>query len=313
VGLTGVLGLGAAAISVNVFRSYGLGLFVLVPFCVGLISVLLYGYGQPRSVGSCIVVACLSILLLGAALLAFAFEGIICLIMAAPIGLALAILGGIVGYVIQQRQWHQRHLASTMGVVVLLVPLLIGAEQAGPPTVPVFMVRSALEIDAPPERVWENVVSFTELPPPHEWLFRCGIAYPMRAEIDGHGEGAIRRCVFSTGPFIEPIEVWDEPRRLKFSVTANPAPMEEWTPYAAVHPPHLDGFLVSRGGQFQLTPLTGRRTRLEGTTWYQHHLWPATYWQAWSDYIIHQIHLRVLRHIQRNSEAGQRSVSVPVH
>jgi hypothetical protein len=102
--------------------------------------------------------------------------------------------------------------------------------------------------------------------------------------------------------FVEPIEVWDEPRLLKFSVTANPAPMQEWTPYREIHPPHLTGFLVSKQGQFRLTPLAGGRTKLEGTTWYQHGLWPANYWQLWSDHIIHTIHLRVLRHVKQLSE-----------
>ena len=120
--------------------------------------------------------------------------------------------------------------------------------------------------------------------------------------IRGEGGGAERQCVFSTGSFVEPIEVWDEPRLLKFSVTANPPPMEEWTPYRAVHPPHLDNFLVSNGGQFLLSALPGGRTRLEGTTWYRHGMWPATYWRLWSDEIIHRIHWRVLRHIKAGAE-----------
>src|SRR5450755_3794492 len=107
-----------------------------------------------------------------------------------------------------------------------------------------------------------------------------------------------RYCVFSTGAFVEPIQVWDEPRRLKFSVTSNPPPLEEWTPYAYIEAPHLHGFPLSEGGQFLLTPLPNGGTRLEGTTWYHHGLWPAAYWQLWSDAIIHRIHLRVLRHLR---------------
>jgi hypothetical protein len=124
----------------------------------------------------------------------------------------------------------------------------------------------------------------------------------MRAEIFGSGPGAERHCVFSTGAFVEPIEVWDEPRLLRFSVTSNPPPMEEWTPYPAVHPPHLDGYLVSNGGQFLLEPLEDGRTRLSGTTWYRHSMWPEGYWKLWSDAVIHRIHLRVLRHIKGQAE-----------
>ena len=134
------------------------------------------------------------------------------------------------------------------------------------------------------------------------YCFRAGIAYPIRAEIIGSGVGAERHCVFSTGAFVEPIQVWDEPRRLKFSVTENPPPMQEWTPYTHIDPPHLHGFLMSNGGQFLLTPLPNGGTRLEGTTWYQHGLWPAAYWRVWSDEIIHRIHLRVLTHIRDEAE-----------
>ena len=89
---------------------------------------------------------------------------------------------------------------------------------------------------------------------------------------------------------------------LRFRVTENPAPMEEWSPYNNVLPRHLHGYLVSQNGQFRLTSLPGNRTLLEGTTWYQHGLQPATYWRLWSDAIIHRIHLRVLNHIRRLSE-----------
>jgi hypothetical protein len=101
---------------------------------------------------------------------------------------------------------------------------------------------------------------------------------------------------------VEPIEVWDEPQLLRFGVTANPAPLNELSPYGNIQPPHLHGYFVSEKGQFSLTALPGGRTRLEGTTWYQHTMWPAAYWHLWSDYIIHRIHLRVLEHIRAESE-----------
>jgi hypothetical protein len=108
-------------------------------------------------------------------------------------------------------------------------------------------VRTAIEVHASPEKVWQEVVAFSEIPAPTEWMFRAGVAYPIRAQVLGSGVGAERHCVISTGAFVEPIEVWDEPRLLKFSVTSNPAPMEEWTPYSHIDPPHLQGFLVSEG------------------------------------------------------------------
>ncbi len=300
-------GLGIAVLSAQILTNYGWGLFVALPFAIGFAAALIYGFQQPRSLAGCVGVACLSVSLLGLGLLGLAFEGAICLLMALPLALPLAAFGGAFGYLVQRRRWSQSAAPALLSALVFFIPGLQWMEHAAAPTPPVYEVRSAIEIQAPPEAVWKQVVAFAEIPPPREWLFRAGIAYPMRAEIMGMGVGAERHCVFSTGAFVEPIAVWDPPNRLKFSVTSNPAPMEEWTPYRHIEPPHLHGFLVSNGGQFLLTRLPNGGTRLEGTTWYHHGLWPAEYWHWWSDAIIHRIHMRVLRHIRDEVDGGMRS------
>jgi hypothetical protein len=298
--ITVPLGLAAALLGSQVLANYGWGLFVALPFTVGFTSVLIYGVRQPRSLPVCLTVACLAILLLGAALFALAIEGVVCIMMAAPIAVPLGVFGGACAYAIQRRRWLGPDAPVVVSMLLLMgvAPGIEWVEHVAARPSPVNVVRTAIDIQAPPERVWREVVAFTEIPPPTEWMFRAGVAYPIRAEMIGSGPGAERHCVFSTGSFVEPIEVWDEPRLLKFSVTSNPPPMEEWTPYSDVKPPHLHGFLVSEGGQFLLTPLPNGGTRLEGTTWYQHGLWPATYWRIWSNAIIHRIHLRVLNHIR---------------
>jgi hypothetical protein len=296
------VGFGAAILGVEVFANYGWGLFVALPFTMGFVSVLLYGVRQPRGFGSSIGVACLSVALLGAALLALAMEGMFCLIMAVPLALPLAIFGGACAYPLQKRRWQGHDAPVVLSALLLFAPGIEAIEHAVSAPRPTYVVRTSIDVEAPPEKVWREVVAFSEIPAPTEWLFRAGIAYPMRAEMLGQGAGAERHCVFSTGEFVEPIEIWDAPHRLKFSVTSNPPPMEEWTPYHHIEPPHLHGFLVSEGGQFLLTPLPNGGTRLEGTTWYQHGLWPSAYWRLWSDAIIHRIHMRVLRHIREKAE-----------
>jgi uncharacterized membrane protein YhaH (DUF805 family) len=283
---------------------YGVGLFIALPFCLGFLSVLIYNLDGTRGFLSCMGVASLSVVIPGVVLLSFAMEGIGCLIMALPLALPLACLGGAIAWSIQDGIGASQGTAAILILLILYPPAVMCAEYVAAPEPPLLTVRSTVYIDAPPETVWRHVVSFADLPEPAEWIFRAGIAYPIRARIEGAGPGAIRRCEFSTGPFVEPIQVWDEPRLLQFAVTQNPAPMEEWTPYKNVHPKHLDNFLVSRKGQFLLEPLPSGRTRLEGTTWYTHNLWPAEYWQVWSDFIIHRIHQRVLVHIKRLAEGG---------
>jgi hypothetical protein len=250
-------------------------------------------------------VALLPVGLLGAILLVVAIEGLICILMAAPLALGLAALGGSLGCYIQGNYWGAKHGAAMLSVLLFAMPVFFGIERAAALEMPRFVVRTSIDVKAPPEQVWQQVVAFAEIPPPTEMLFRAGIAYPIRAEITGHGAGAIRRCVFSTGPFLEPIEVWDEPRLLKFGVIASPAPLNEMTPYGHIEPRHLHGYFVSEEGQFLLTTLPDGGTRLEGTTRYLNALWPAAYWHIWSDYIIHRIHLRVLNHIKKAAEQSR--------
>jgi len=290
--------------SVDVMRNYGWGLFVGMPFCLGFTSVLIYSYHRPRSLGSCLIVSLCSVGLVGAALTAFAFEGIICVLMAAPLAVVLAMLGAWIAYLLQSRPASKQGIAPMFFTLIFAVPLITGMESTDPRPSQ-FEVKTAIEIDAAPEEVWKHVIAFSELPEPKEWIFRIGIAYPVRARIDGAGIGAVRHCEFSTGEFTEPIEVWKTNELLKFSVTSNPQPMQEWTPYSRIRPPHLDGFLVSNGGQFKLTRLPGNRTYLEGTTWYRHHMWPETYWKLWADFIIHKIHMRVLNHVAFQSRTGK--------
>jgi hypothetical protein len=233
------------------------------------------------------------------------WEGSICIVMAAPILLVITILGALLGHHVLADSAHVRERSTkSISGLIIVVPLFVLAEPTARGEAELRTITTAVVIDAPREVVWQHVIRFEPLPPPEDWLFRTGIAYPIRAEIDGEGVGAVRHCIFTTGAFVEPITAWDAPYRLAFSVAAQPHPMQEWTLYEEVHPPHLDGYFRTERGQFLLTSLPGGRTRLEGTTWYRHDLWPQAYWQPWSTFVLHRIHRRVLKHIQHLSEAA---------
>jgi len=237
------------------------------------------------------------------ALLAIALEGVICIVMAAPLALAIAWSGALVG-----REMARRASEDVIRVSGVLVLATFAPGLGGPPP-PLHEVVSVIEVNAPPDVVWQRVVAFGELTEPPELIFRLGVAYPVRATISGTGAGAVRRCEFSTGAFVEPITVWDAPRRLAFDVVEQPRPLYELSPYDSLRAPHLAGVLVSKRGEFRLVELPGGRTRLEGSTWYTLAMGPLPYWRPIADAIIHRIHLRVLRHVRGLAEADGRSVS----
>jgi hypothetical protein len=291
----------AVGVSTYVERTYGLTLFVLVPFVIGLHAALALNRRRPITLGDALVVSSLALLLFGGILLAVAVEGVICLLMAAPIALPVAWVGGVAGYALR----HKPAVQSPAMFLLLagLTPFGATAERALHVPAEIFPVTTSIDLPASPGRVWQMVLQPAKLSPPDQVLFRAGVAYPLASHIEGVGPTATRYCDFSTGKLVEPVLVWDNLRRLRFRVASNPLPMQEWTPYARLHPPHLDGFLVSRQGEFRLEPLANGGTRLYATTWYQHHLWPAQYWKLWSDHIIHQVHLMVLRNIAQRAAA----------
>ncbi len=299
-GAVGV-GLGMVGFSVYVFGSYGAALFFVTPFVMGALSAFLYNRPHARPLGRTLVVAVASCVITGSAMLLFALEGLVCLFMAFPLAAGIAILGAVVG-----RSIANHTTTTTLGqtaAMALVLPGLAGAE-AKVEAPQLHEVISTVEIDAPPDRVWDNVIGFSELPPPAELIFQTGIAFPMRARIEGAGVGAVRHCEFSTGPFVEPVTLWDPGHRLSFDVRSQPDAMKEWSPFRYIHPPHLDGTIRSRRGEFRLFALPGGRTRLEGSTWYELSMAPEPYWAVWSDGLIHAIHQRVLKHVKHLSEAA---------
>lgn len=287
------------SVCVYLIQDYGAALFMGTPIIMGATSAYIYNRPYTRGVLASIMVAELSIFLSGLILLLFAFEGIICLVMLLPIAGGMAMLGALIGIMIASIQPQQ---SIMLLIPMSFLPVLAGAEHAVR-DLPEYEVLTTIEIDASPEAVWPNVVGFSDLDDPPSWFFQLGIAYPKRATIIGSGVGAVRHCEFSTGPFIEPITVWDQPKRLAFDVRSQPAPMHELSPYRYVHPPHLDGYLRCKRGEFRLIDLQDGRTRLEGKTWYEYEIFPQSYWTLWTDMLIHRIHHRVLTHIKKLSEA----------
>jgi Polyketide cyclase / dehydrase and lipid transport len=295
-----LLGWTFAYLATNVFRNYALGLFIWLPFVLGATSTLILAYKNsvPRKELRNNSYCTLLIFCIG--LLAFAWEGIICLAMAAPIGFLFTYLGFLIGNALSKSKLNN----STPTAIILLmlsVPSLMAFENNIKISDDIRSVTTSIEINASPETVWKNVVAFPQLKEPTEFIFKTGIAYPINATISGQGVGAVRHCNFSTGSFVEPIITWDKPKLLKFSVDEQPEPMKEISFYD-IHPNHLHGFWVSKQGQFKLTALPNGHTLLEGTTWYVNKIKPNFYWTIWSDYIVHKIHQRVLEHIKIQAE-----------
>ena len=93
-----------------------------------------------------VAVACLSVALTGGAMLLFALEGLVCLLMAAPIAGVVAVIGAILGRAIAvQAKTPRSHAAAA----VLMLPGIVSAEAAvAKPEL--REVKTVIEVDAPP-------------------------------------------------------------------------------------------------------------------------------------------------------------------
>lgn len=300
IGVAAMIAVGTPLVALQTrwFETYAAGLFFGLPLALGAMTGFLFNFRHPRTLFATSGVVILGFALLSGALVLFALEGLACLVMAMPIALTVGTLGGWIGRAIALHATGGRAPAA---LAALALPLgMTAGDLAQPPAA--REVITVVEIAAPPAVVWRHVATFEPIAPPRELLFRAGVAYPVRARLSGEGVGAVRRCEFSTGAFVEPITRWEEPSRLSFDVAESPPPLEEWSPYGRIVAPHLESGFRSRRGEFRLIPLPDGGTRLEGSTWYTLDVHPIPYWTLWADAIVHRIHRRVLDHIERLAE-----------
>jgi hypothetical protein len=284
----------------HIFPSYSFGLFIWLPIVIGSLSTIIFAYKNDVIKYECRNTSYITLLVFCLGLLSFAFEGLICIIMAAPIGLFFTWIGYLIGYQIIKSKIINTSLVSVL--IIILTPVFMGFDYLEKDTNNnLRSVTTSIVIKASKNKVWQSVTEFSTIEEPKDMLFKVGIAYPINAKITGKGVGAIRHCNFSTGSFVEPITDWDEPNMLRFNVSEQPETMKEISVYD-LHPNHLHGYFISKHGQFKLTLLPNGSALLEGTTWYYNKIRPNLYWDMWSDFIIHKIHERVLNHIKIESE-----------
>jgi uncharacterized membrane protein YhaH (DUF805 family) len=302
--ITALLGVVVTWGALRFIGTYGLTLFISLPFVMGYLAVLIHSRTQEVHTNEVVGVVTFALLSTGIGIAAIAVEGVICIVMAAPLAWLVAMFGGLLAMLIHGRADSPQATPSTFAMLLVSLPILLGVEHVAPPPLPRFQVHTTIEITAPPEIVWKRLIAFPPLPAASEWPFRLGIAYPIEARITGEGLTADRECRFSTGSFKEPILAWEPGKHFAFSVSDEPLLMKETSPYENIHVRHLeDHDFQPERADFVLTRLADRRTRLEGTTTYTNKMWPGQYWRLWTDAIIHSIHNRVFHHVKGLAEA----------
>jgi uncharacterized membrane protein YhaH (DUF805 family) len=288
----------AVAIGALGFGSYQVAMFLSAPFIIGVAAGYLANRDSDRGLAGTTRIVGAATVLGSLALIGFALEGAICVLMAAPLTFLIAWLGGLVGLGIAR---SARRSAVNAFAGFLLLPLAFAADSFDPQRA-TFELESSVEIDAPAADVWSAVIHMDTIEESPPWLFRLGVAYPVRGETLGEGVGTTRHGVFSTGIAIERVTVWERDRQIAFVVLSEPPSMRELSPYRRIDTPHVKGYFTTAGGSFRLLPIGDGRTRLIERTTHSLSLGPTSYWLPLARWVVRQNHARVLTHIKGEAE-----------
>lgn len=287
----------AVLISAVTLGSYGWGLFVMTPFLVGLTTAYLanrdVALAPGRSMSAVLAAAALGV----GALLMFALEGLVCILLVVPLGTAAAMAGGTLGRYLAA-VGHRRG-RPLLGVATL--PLIFVVEAVVPPAVTITTYET-VEIAAPPLRVWRVLTSNEPIGSDPRLIALAGFAFPIRGTLMGEGVGALRLGEFSTGIAHERVTAWQPGRKLAFTVIDQPAMMAEMSPYRRVHAPHLTGYFETGNTSFELQPRPGGTTRLIARASHVLRLDPALYWEPMARWAIHANVSRVLDSVKDKAE-----------
>ncbi len=296
-----VLGAGIGFLTRSFWERYGLAIFAVLPFLEGCVAALLVGRYRGATIGRAIGAANAGLLIGSFAVVLFAWEGIVCVVMAAPILVGMASLGAAFAFALENRIRRPRALMASYAV---FAPLALYSGASSSNGWDSRCVQTSTIVRAEPEKVWPFCVALDRIADPSEPLLLVGIAHPIRV-VSGAGVGARRECVLTTGTMIERISAWEPGKVLQFDVKFTPETMKETNPFGTIHPAHLSGYYECIRGRFDITPLGRGLTLITGTSWYRQRLGPAWYWGLWSDEVVHEIHRSVFAEIARRVKSRE--------
>ena len=288
----------AVALAALVFGAYGWGLFVLAPFLMGLTTGYVANRRAALSLDDTRNLVFVAAGLGGLLLVFFAFEGAICLLMAAPLALTLAWLGGRAG---RAMALDRRAKANPAVFSLAVLPFVMGLE-AAVPNEAMIVSRESVDVDAAPAEVWRAVTHMDQMDAHPALPFRLGLAYPLGGELRGEGVGAERIGRFSTGTACEEVTAWRPERQLAFRLLSQPPSMHELSPWKTVHAPHVVGYFRTDWTSFEIEPLADGRSRLVLRAQSRLRLDPAPYWEPMARWAIASNSRRVLGYLRRTAE-----------
>ncbi len=263
----------AVAISALTLGAYGWGLFVMTPFLSGMVTAYLTNRGRDLSAAKSLNVVIMSGLLGCFGLLMLALEGLMCIILAAPLAALMAVIGGSLGrgYAIEKNKFGNPLYS------IAALPLLFMLESVIPPELPISSEHH-IEIQATSQNIWDVIANDHNNDKPNFLIDVSGLAYPIKIDFLNEGVGSEVKGYFSTGQSKAVITEWQPNRLLTIKMIKQPPAMEEMSPYRDVHAPHLNGYFDTQETKFKITPLANGNSRLSVYSQHKLRIDPSFYW-----------------------------------
>jgi hypothetical protein len=300
-------------------RPHDLGLLLLsvsylvvTPLVTGFASVSTYlQMESPERVRTsrCFTIPAMTLLLQALILLAIKWEGIICVVMIAPIVLVVSLIGAAIALVLAKR----RRISSSTTLPVLVLPLLLVLVEAQIPSpFEIRTVNTEILIHAPVQTVWANIASVPRIAPeelPGSWVQKIGFPLPVEATLSHPGVGGIRQATFTGNlTFTETVNQWELNKDLRFSIRANTE---------SIPPTTLDEHLVIGGrffdvldGEYSLEPRPdGVMLHLTSRERLSTHVNP--YAGVWTDAVMRAIQRQILVVIRNRCEIPNTTMAAP--
>ncbi|MFV3131416.1 SRPBCC family protein [Niveispirillum sp. KHB5.9] len=273
---------------------------VVTPFCICALYLSLAdpaGQNAPsRAVKHC--------LLLMAAVLAITVlvfhEGIICILMAAPIFLFMGLLA------IPVTRWFQSSARTRRAPLLMLVLPLVGmpVERQADYPARIEHVRTMIDIRAPAAKVWDHTVEITDIADreriPSFSHSVIGLPGPVDARMEGTGIGAVRHLRWQQGVhFQEIVTDWRPGELLAWDFRFQPDSIPR---HIEAHVRVDADYLRILGGKYELSALPDGGTRVTLTSWY-HLATPFNdYCAWWGQVFLDDFHEAVLHIIKERAE-----------
>ena len=285
----------------RIFEIISVAFLVGCPFSVGAVAVAIGAAEDRVSIGRQIQISIISISVFLVATYVTFLEGLICLVLAAPLFLVAAILGGLTAGYLHNLRYQSR---STLSVFAIL-PILIAPIEASIPHEPTaHSVTTSIQIDSPPEKVFRTLATVRDIREEElgfTFVHLIGLPKPLEAEMSCNGVGCTRTSRWEKDVwFQEVITEWkpSEAIRYRFIIPKGGIPREALDQHVEIGGAY---FQLIDGG-YEVFSTSGGGTNLSLTTRFRNKSLMNRYGAFWGRLVLNDFHRSILRLLKNRAE-----------